>query len=296
MDMLGACRAFVYVSERGSFTVGAATARMSQSVASRRIAALERHFGEQLFDRSARRATLTPFGRSMLPAAKRLVHLAEAMDHAAARAKLSPFRLAVPDTCAARDLALLVAEARRQQIYLDVQLAPPAERMELVRSMDVRAALVAVPPGDGPWSVPLGLASVDQPRARAVYMETLRPGRGEHGRLRRIWVQPEDDVPHVRDRIMQVRDAVGLQPAQVAVAGALTVAAADVLATTDLLLCSARQAADLGLHWCPIGEVGLARGYDVVADSGDDARNIRTRLRAGIADCLGAPGHGEDKT
>jgi len=67
MDLIGGCRAFVCVSETGSFTEGAAVAGIPQPVASRRIAALERHLGERLFDRSTRRARLTPFGRDMLP-------------------------------------------------------------------------------------------------------------------------------------------------------------------------------------------------------------------------------------
>lgn len=39
---------------------------MSQPVASRRVAALEERFGEQLFERMSRRAVLTAFGRDML--------------------------------------------------------------------------------------------------------------------------------------------------------------------------------------------------------------------------------------
>lgn len=54
VDLVGACRAFVSVSDHGGFTVGAAASRMSQSVASRRVAALEEHFGEQLFERASR--------------------------------------------------------------------------------------------------------------------------------------------------------------------------------------------------------------------------------------------------
>src|SRR6185312_9900084 len=119
MDLIGGCRAFVCVSETGSFTEGAAVAGIPQPVASRRIAALERHFGERLFDRSTRRARLTPFGRDVLPSAKRLVRLADAMEHDARRAKLRPMRVAVPDTCGVRALAELAAEARDLGIHLE---------------------------------------------------------------------------------------------------------------------------------------------------------------------------------
>lgn len=277
------------MSERGSFTEGAAATGVPQPVASRRIAALEKHLGERLFDRSSRGAMLTHFGRGMLPLAKRLVRLADDMDHEAERAKLNPLRLAVPDVCTVRDLAVLDAEARQEGVYLGFHTASPAERVELARSREVRAALTAVPTGDALWSVPLGLAGANGRLPDIVYIETLRAGRtGRGSRRTRVWIQPEDDVPHIRDPMFRIRDAVGLQPAQVGVAMTLTAATAEVLTSSDLLLCSAEQARDLGLHWRPIGELPLARGYAVTAAAGDDAERVRTRLRRPIARCLGA--------
>lgn len=289
--MVEACKAFVAVSGHGSFTVGAAAARIPQSVASRRVAALERHFGARLFTRTSRSVALTPFGREMLPSARRLVDLAEAMEHDAERAKLRPFRLAVPEVCAPRPLARLVSDARRHDLELDPRPAGPVERAELVRTLDVRAALVAVPPDEGAWRVPLGLAGHADPGAiSAVYVETLRAGRAERTtRRRRIRLQPEDDVPHVRDRLTRLCDAVGLQPSQVVVAASLVAATADVLASTDLLLCSPGQADELGLHWRPVGELDLARGYAVTAGSREDGRRIRDLPPAVIGHCLGIP-------
>lgn len=296
MDLVGACKAFVNVGERGSFTLGAAAARIPQPVASRRIAALERHLGARLFDRSTRRATLTRFGRDMLPSARRLVQLAEEMEHDAERAMLRPLRLAVPDTCATRDLALLGAEAREEGIHLDFRPAAPAARSELLGAREVRAVLASVPPGEAVWSVPLGLAGAGEPRGAIVHLETLRLSRDSRSsRGRRVWLQPEDDVPHVRDPLTRLRDAVGLRPAQVTVAASLASAAAEVLSSDDLLLCSPRQAGELGLHWRPTGGIDLARGYDVAADTGDEAERLRELLGRSIARCLGAPaGEGEN--
>ncbi|SEF37893.1 DNA-binding transcriptional regulator, LysR family [Amycolatopsis pretoriensis] len=283
MDLIGGCRAFVSVSEAGSFTAGAAVARIPQPVASRRIAALERHFGERLFDRSTRRARLTPFGRDVLPSAKRLVRLADTLEHDARRARLRPMRVAVPDTCGVRELAELAAEARPLEVHLEFRIAPPGERAELVRTQEVRAALVAVPADEGAWTVPLGLAGVAAPKARLVHLETLRAGRSG-GPRRHVWIQPEDDVPHIRDPLLRARDAVGLPPAQVEVAGSLTEAAAAVFGSTDLLLCSRAQAGELGLHWRPVGEVAPARGFAV---AGEDAERLRG-LSAAVGRCLGA--------
>jgi DNA-binding transcriptional LysR family regulator len=288
VDLIGSCRAFVGVSETGSFTAGAAAAHIPQPVASRRIAALERHLGERLFDRSTRRAQLTPFGRDMLPSAKRLVQLADAMAHDATLAKLRPLLLAVPDTCTTRALAELDAEARAVDVHLEFRRAAPADRAELVRTHEVRAAILAVPAEEGTWTVPLGVAAGFLPDASVLHLETLRAGRS--GRApRRVWIQPEDDVPHIRDRLIRVRDSIGLQPSQVGVAGSLTSAAATVFGSADLLLCSVEQADELGLGWRPIGEIGLARGVDIAAVLGDDADRLRTRLRSGIASCLGIP-------
>ncbi|HEY7594636.1 MAG TPA: LysR family transcriptional regulator [Actinophytocola sp.] len=293
MDVVAACQAFVAVSGYGSFTVGAAAARIPQSVASRRVAALERHFGARLFDRSSRTVTLTPFGRELLPSARRLVEVAETLAHDAERARLRPLRMAVPAVCAPRLLAGLVADARRHDLVLDLHPAGPAERAEKVRTLEVRAALVAVPADEGTWRVPLGLAARTDQGADTVYVETLRVVRGGRAaRRRRIWIQPEDDVPHVRDRLTRLRDALGLQPAQVTAATSLVAGAAEVLATTDFLLCSPSQAADLGLHWRPIGELDLARGYDIAAALHDDAERIRALPLTSIGGCLGAPAGG----
>ncbi|RKR91531.1 DNA-binding transcriptional LysR family regulator [Micromonospora pisi] len=289
MDLVAACRAFVAVAEYGSFTTGAAAARIPQPVASRRVAALEEHFGARLLERTSRSVTLTTFGRDMLPSARRLVELAETMEHDAVQAQRRPFRLAVPAVCASPRLVRLVVEGRRSGLHLDPHPAGPGERAELSRTLEARAAIVAVTPDSGAWRVPLGLASTADPQVPAIYLETLRAGRADnHQQRRRVWIQPEDDVPHVRDRVTRLRDALGLQPAQVTVATSLVAAAASVIDSSDLLLCAEDQADELGLHWRPIGEVKLVRGYDISATLGEDRRQLRTQLHAAIGRCLGA--------
>ncbi|GGM40351.1 LysR family transcriptional regulator [Micromonospora sonchi] len=239
MDLVAACRAFVSVGDHGSFTVGASVARIPQSVASRRVAALERHLGGQLFDRTSRSVTLTPFGRDMLHSARRIVDLAEAMEHDAERARLRPFRLAVP-------------------------------------------------PDEAAWRVPLGLGSGTDPGVKVVHLETLRAPRADRRtRRRRVWISPEDDVPHVRDPLTRLRDAVGLQPAQVTVSASMVDATAEALAGSDLMLCSPAEARELGLHWRPLGELRPVRGYQVTAGVREDAERLGGVLRAAIGRCLG---------
>ncbi|TDD92766.1 LysR family transcriptional regulator [Saccharopolyspora karakumensis] len=287
MDLVGGCRAFVSVSEFGGFTGGAAAIGIPQPVASRRIAALEKHLGERLFDRSTHRAQLTPFGRSMLPWAQRLVNLADAMERDADRARLRPIAVAVPTTCRRRDLAELDSEARAHELFLQFRPARPAQRFELVRGGEVRVALTAAPSDEATWTVPLGVASAVSLRNAAVHLEALRIGRAAKAPKRRVWIQPEDDVPHIRDPLMHLRDRLGLQPAQVSVAESLTSAAATCFGSADLLLCSAAQAEEFGLHWHRLVGISLDRGYEITADTGDEAERFRVKLWNPVARCLG---------
>ncbi|WP_051798301.1 LysR family transcriptional regulator [Catenuloplanes japonicus] len=272
MDIVAAGRAFVAVARHGSFTIGAAALRIPQSVASRRVSALEAHLGGTLLDRSARAVVPTPFGAALLPAAQRLIRLADALEHDAERARRQPFRLSVPAICPAPALARLVAAARAHDLHLEVG--------------GDGAALAAVPPDVGAWVVPLGLACVTDPVS---HLDNLRPSKSDAaGTARRIWIQPEDDVPHVRDRLTRHGAAAGLRPAQIVIAGSLVEAAAEALSGRDLLLCSSAQAVSLGLGWSRIGELELSRGYDVVAGPRAALDRLRTLLHDAVGACLGA--------
>jgi DNA-binding transcriptional LysR family regulator len=296
VDLVAASRVFVAVADRGSFTDGAAVAGVPQPVASRRIAALERHLGHRVFDRTTRRIVLTTFGRDVLPAARRLAELADALEHDAARAALRPLSLAVPETIATRDLAALDVVAREHGAAgLELVPAAPATRRRLAETGQVRAALIAAPAADAVWVVPLGLATAPSPQrparrppAPVVRLQALRPSRTERS-TRTVWLGPEDDVPHLRDRLVREGQRAGLLPAQVAVGRTLAAAVADVLRGLDLLLCSAAQARELGLAWHALAEPDVARGYVVSAAVRDDALRIRERLGADVARCLGVP-------
>jgi DNA-binding transcriptional LysR family regulator len=299
VDLVSACRIFTSVAERGSFTLGAAAEGIPQSVASRRVAALEKHFRQPLFDRTARRAVLTVFGQDLLGPAKRLVQYAETLEYHAAEAKLRPLTLAVPEICDVRHLAMLDAAAREAELALDIRCAGPELRAAWMRDKAVRVAVQAVPPDDAMWIVPLGLASAPPPgrheatqgsssTRRPIRLESLRPSRTEPA-LRRVWIQPEDDVPYVRDVLQRAGHRAALLPAQISVAASLVTAVGSALRTGDFVLASADQARELGLAWRPIAEAAvLARGYTVAAHVGDDAVLIRTLVAAELAHALGA--------
>jgi hypothetical protein len=223
----------------------------------------------------------------MLPPAKRLVQLAEAMEYHAEQAKLRPFTLAVPATCPVRQLAALDAAFRDDGSILDVQVADPAERAEMVRSGQVQAALLAVPADGDDWAVRLGVACRANGSPRPLHLGSLRPGRGQRS-PRRIVIQPEDDVPHIRDPLQQSGHRAALLPAQILVAGSLVAAASQVMRAAGFLLCSAAQAADLEMTWRPLASVPVARGYRVSALASDDADRVRDSFGPQIARALGA--------
>lgn len=288
MDVLAACRAFVSVSSHGSFTAGASAARIPQSVASRRVAALETHLGGRLFDRTSRTVLLTPFGRQVLASARRLLDAADAFEDDAVRARSLPVRLAVPEA-GALETARFVAAARAAGVDVQPVAAPPGRRADLVRTHEVELALVAVPAPDARWRVPLGLAGRRPPGSGR--LAALRRGRSRGaGPLRRVWLLPEDDVPHVRDPVIRARDAAGLRPGQLVVGAGFVEALATVLTGDDLLLCPQSHAASTGLGWTALQVPTVLRGYaPAVPRAGVvDVLDVLDVLDAAVADLLGA--------
>ncbi|KAA9152668.1 LysR family transcriptional regulator [Amycolatopsis acidicola] len=74
---LDAVRTFAAVAETGQFQAAADELEITQQAASKRVAALERQLGVQLFARTARGARLTIDGQALLPHARELLRAAE---------------------------------------------------------------------------------------------------------------------------------------------------------------------------------------------------------------------------
>lgn len=285
VDMLNAWQVFVRVAERTSFTDGASAAGVPQPVASRRIAALERHLGQRLFDRTTRNVVVTPFGEDVLPTARRLVELAEVLEHDAVRAREAPIALALPEAPGRALAELHVAARTTSGVALDLAVAGPDRRHELFLERRVRGALLAVPPDVGRWVVPLGVAGREPPPARA-RIELLRPRRGQARPV--LWLQPEDDVAHVRDVVERAGSRAGLLQHQVRLAASVAGATAAALLGADWLLCSSTEAGDLGLQWAPLVDPQLARGYALRADDPREAARLADDLEVALGRCVGA--------
>lgn len=285
MDLVAACRAFVSVAERGSFTAGAARLGIAQSVASRRVAALEQHLGGPVLDRRGR-PTPTELGRRVLGTARQLVATADRLELDAEDARGLVWEMAVPRGWSLPDLVALDLAGRDQDLPVHPVQEPPGRRVELLATRAVQAALLARPPQEATWRVPLGVASAT-PRPAAVPLTALRRPRRGSGPRARLWLLEEDDVPHVRDRLVTAAESAGLAPTQVALAPSTAAAVAAVLTSADLLLTSGVEAARYELAWSPLAGLDLARGHDLVATSPDDAARLRAAVGPALAAALG---------
>ncbi len=142
---------FVAVAEEGHFTRAAAKVHIAQSGLSASIRSLESDLGEPLFSRTTRRVTLTPAGRALLPAARRL--LAAASD--ARRTVTSVMELesgdlaigTIPTATRWFDVAELLARFNRQhpRVEINLQTGVAGDLVELVRNGELDVTLVTVP-------------------------------------------------------------------------------------------------------------------------------------------------------
>src|ERR1700748_867431 len=96
MDVLGALRAFVRITETGSFSAVARESNASQSAVTRQIAQLEQHFAVRLFHRTTRRLSLTDDGEVLLTHARHLIEATDEMESALGRQRAGPRGLGRP--------------------------------------------------------------------------------------------------------------------------------------------------------------------------------------------------------
>jgi DNA-binding transcriptional LysR family regulator len=96
MDKLAAMTVFVRIAERGSLTAAAEALGTSLPSVVRTLAALERHLGARLFNRTTRRIALTVEGRDYLEGCRVVLAAVEASENALAARHAEPQgRLAV---------------------------------------------------------------------------------------------------------------------------------------------------------------------------------------------------------
>lgn len=166
-----------------------------------------------------------------------------------------------------------------------------------MRVHDVEASLRPAGVGESTWSVPLGVGSAAPESTSPLRIASLRLSRSAGAKNhRRIWIEPEDDIPVARDALMRFRDSIGLAPGQVSVAPTLVAALTEVLGNGDLLLSTRKQAHDLGLHWRPLSDVALHRGYVLGGPRGSDIARVSGLLNNHVWLTLREDGEVVDET
>lgn len=108
-------QAFQRVAEHGSLARAAAATDLAESLISRHVAALEREWGDRLFERTGRGMVLSDFGRRMLPDARAALAAVEHLDGVAREAAGVPtgtVHVGVLPSLAGQLLPLLLADLR----------------------------------------------------------------------------------------------------------------------------------------------------------------------------------------
>lgn len=142
-------RYFVAVAEAGSITGAAHRVRVAQPSLSRQLRQLEEDIGEPLFDRSGRRARLTPAGEVFLPLARDLVGRADraaSLLHGLAAPGRVTLRMAAPETTVADVIAPFLAHLPQAAPLIDVRETLPARVHEDVLDGAADVGITSVPP------------------------------------------------------------------------------------------------------------------------------------------------------
>ena len=142
-------RYFVAVAEAGSITRAAHVVRVAQPSLSRQLRQLEGEVGEPLFDRSGRRARLTPAGEVFLPLARDLVGRADratAVMQGLAAPDQVTVRMVAPETTVADVIAPFLARLPSDAPMFDVREALPALVHQEVLGGAADLGVSSVPP------------------------------------------------------------------------------------------------------------------------------------------------------
>jgi len=126
---------FARVAEAGSFSRAADRVRLPKSTVSRRIAALEKRFGERLLQRSTRKLSITDFGIGVLEHARALAAEGDGAQARAQDRQAKPsgrLRVSMPGDFASVALPQTLARfaAEHPDIVLELDLSP--RRVDLI--------------------------------------------------------------------------------------------------------------------------------------------------------------------
>lgn len=128
MDLFAATRLFVQVVDSGGFARAAEVLDVSNAVVTRQVAALERHLGARLLNRTTRRMSLTDAGEEFYGRGRSILEQlaeAEAVASQGTRSPVGLLRISAPLSYGISHLAPVLARFRKRypQLRLDVDLS-----------------------------------------------------------------------------------------------------------------------------------------------------------------------------
>ncbi|MDQ0472469.1 LysR family transcriptional regulator [Labrys wisconsinensis] len=135
LDRVLGMQVFARVAALGGFSAAARVLGMSQTMATKHVAALEERLGVKLFHRTTRRVTLTEAGRRYLEFCERILVEMDEAEQAAAADRVEPrglLRLAVPVSFGVREIAPLLADFTRLHPQVSVELGLNDRVVDLV--------------------------------------------------------------------------------------------------------------------------------------------------------------------
>lgn len=135
LDRVTGMQVFTRVAALGSLSGAARALGMSQTMATKHVAALEGRLGARLLHRTTRRLTLTEAGRTYLEAVERILADIDEADAAAAVAAnevRGTLRLNAPVSFGVRELAPLLPELSRRHPALTIDLGLNDRQVDLI--------------------------------------------------------------------------------------------------------------------------------------------------------------------
>jgi DNA-binding transcriptional LysR family regulator len=256
---------FVAVAEEGTFTRAAARCHVVQPAISQQIHSLERELGEPLFDRLARRVTLTAGGHALLPYARDCLAAAgQAAAEFAARSGVlrGELRLGAGSGAQATILPAVIGAYTRRYPAVTVTLTEGASALQLDRRVagQLDAAIIT-----GPRDLPAGI------RGRAIRQDRVMAVVAAGTRLARRAVLTLEEV--ARHPVISYGPDTGLRPLLQAAFGARGLPLAVAYVSNEVPVQVALAAEGIG--------VALSAGSDPALDAapGIAVRPLRPAIR-----------------